>query len=461
MKIIVLNGSPKGRKSVTMQYINYIQKKFPQHELEILDIAQKIKKIEKDDNVFKGIINEIKSSDGVLWTYPVYVCLVCSQYKRFIELIFERGSCQAFKDKYTALLSTSIHFFDHTANNYINGICDDLEMKFVDSLSVDMNDLLKKEERGKLILFAEEFFNSIENKISVCQTFAQIKRLDTEYNPGELKPKIDTGGKKVLLLADARSDEVNLNKMIKRFKESFIQNIEVVNLNDIDIKGGCLGCIHCGMDNICVYEGKDGFIDFYNSKVKKADIIIYAGKIKDRYLSSKWKMFFDRGFFNTHQPVLSGKQIGFIISGPLRQIPNLRQILESIGAWQQANSVGIVTDEYKDSDRIDNLIQKLAKRSIVLSDKKYIKPQTFLGVGGRKIFRDDMWGRLRFVFQADHKYYKKVGFYDFPQRNFKARMTNLVMIAMSKIPGFKREFQRNLRDLMIRPYRAVVEENLK
>jgi multimeric flavodoxin WrbA len=387
--------------------------------------------------------------------------LVCSQYKRFIELIFERGACQAFKDKYTALLSTSIHFFDHTANNYINGICDDLEMKFVDSLSVDMNDLLKKEERDKLILFAEEFFNSIENKVSVCQTFAQIKRLDTEYNPGELKPKIDTGGKKVLLLADARSDEVNLNKMIKRFKESFIQNIEVVNLNDIDIKGGCLGCIHCGMDNICVYEGKDGFIDFYNSKVKKADIIIYAGKIKDRYLSSKWKMFFDRGFFNTHQPVLSGKQIGFIISGPLRQIPNLRQILESIGAWQEANSAGIVTDEYKDSDRIDNLIQKLAKRSIVLSDKKYIKPQTFLGVGGRKIFRDDMWGRLRFVFQADHKYYKKVGFYDFPQRNFKVRMTNLAMIAISKIPGFKREFQRNLKDLMIRPYRAVVEENLK
>jgi len=35
------------------------------------------------------------------------------------------------------------------------------------------------------------------------------------------------------------------------------------------------------------------------------------------------------------------------------------------------------------------------------------------------------------------------------------------MIVMSKIPGFKREFQRNLKDLMIRPYRAVIEENLK
>jgi len=33
MKITVLNGSPKGIKSVTMQYVQYIQKMFPQHEL--------------------------------------------------------------------------------------------------------------------------------------------------------------------------------------------------------------------------------------------------------------------------------------------------------------------------------------------------------------------------------------------------------------------------------------------
>jgi len=29
MKIIVLNGNPKGDTSVTMQYIAYIRKKFP------------------------------------------------------------------------------------------------------------------------------------------------------------------------------------------------------------------------------------------------------------------------------------------------------------------------------------------------------------------------------------------------------------------------------------------------
>ena len=47
MKIIVLNGSPKGEISITMQYINYIQKKFKQHELKIINIAQRINQIEK------------------------------------------------------------------------------------------------------------------------------------------------------------------------------------------------------------------------------------------------------------------------------------------------------------------------------------------------------------------------------------------------------------------------------
>ena len=41
-----------------------------------------------------------------------------SNYKRFIELIFERHQEQVFAGKYTASLSTSIHFYDHTTHNY-------------------------------------------------------------------------------------------------------------------------------------------------------------------------------------------------------------------------------------------------------------------------------------------------------------------------------------------------------
>jgi NAD(P)H-dependent FMN reductase len=157
MNIVVLNGSPKGKISATMQYVKFIQKKFPQHKLKIINISQKLTKIDKDIKLFHEIIDEIKASDGVLWAFPLYFFLVHSHYKRFIELISENNVEGAFENKYAAVLTTSIHFFDHTAHNYMNAICDDLNMKYVGSFSADMYDLVKEKERQRLILFADDF----------------------------------------------------------------------------------------------------------------------------------------------------------------------------------------------------------------------------------------------------------------------------------------------------------------
>ena len=144
MKITVLNGSPKGELSITMQYVAYLAKIYPQHEFNILHIAQRLKQLEHDPAAFDKVIAQVRESDAVLWGFPLYILIVHAHYKRFIELIFERGAQAAFAGKYTAALSTSIHFFDHTAHNYIHAICDDLEMHFVDSFSPDMHDLLTR-----------------------------------------------------------------------------------------------------------------------------------------------------------------------------------------------------------------------------------------------------------------------------------------------------------------------------
>jgi len=147
MKIVVLNGSPKGNMSVTLQYVLFIRKKFSQHELKIFNIAQEIRKIEGEEKAFQEIIEAVKAADGVLWAFPLYFLLVQSNYKRFIEFIWEREAEAAFKNKYAASLSTSIHFFDHTAHNYINAVCDDLDMRFVGAFSAGMYDLLKTKEQ--------------------------------------------------------------------------------------------------------------------------------------------------------------------------------------------------------------------------------------------------------------------------------------------------------------------------
>ena len=217
MKIVVLNGSPKGNMSVTLQYVLFIRKKFPQHELKVFNIAQEFRKIEGEEKAFQEIIEAVKSADGVLWAFPLYLLLVHSNYKRFIELIRERGVESAFKGKYTAALSTSIHFFDHTAHNYINAICDDLDMRYVGSFSADMHDLLKEKEQVKLTLFARHFLEAIENRMPTAKNFMPVVHKKFGYIPGKVGNKIDIGSKKVLILTDSTDSGTNLGRMVQRF----------------------------------------------------------------------------------------------------------------------------------------------------------------------------------------------------------------------------------------------------
>ncbi|WP_028322501.1 NAD(P)H-dependent oxidoreductase [Desulfatiglans anilini] len=460
MEIVVLNGSPKGDLSVTMQYVHFVQKKFPQHGLKILNVAQRIKAIEKDESLFRKIVDAIGAAEGVLWAFPVYFLLVPSGYKRFIELIRERGFDGAFKDKYSASLSTSIHFYDHIAHNYINAISDDLDMKYVGGFSPDMYDLLKEKERKRLILFASHFFETIEQKMHTPKNFGALVQSAFEYVPGNEKRKIATGNKKVCVLTDLNDTKANLTRMVQHFSGVFHENLDVINLNEVDIKGGCQGCIQCAYDGRCFYDDKDGYAEFFNTRVKGADVLVFVGSITDRYLSSRWKLFFDRSFFNNHAPVLTGKQIGFIVSGPLRQVPNLRQALEAFCEIQQANVIDFITDECENSTEIDALLENLAERLIRFSEEGYVKPAGFLGVGGRKIFRDDIYGRLRFPFRADHYYYKRNGLYDFPQRDYKTRARNAMMMLLTRIPSMRKEiYTRRIKKEMVKPLEKLLDRD--
>lgn len=203
--------------------------------------------------------------------------------------------------------------------------------------------------------------------------------------------------------------------------------------------------------------GNNDDIEKVYAKIKEYEIIVFAGEIKDRYLSARWKMFVDRRFYKTHQPHFTGKQIGYLISGPLSQIHNLKEILQANTELDGANLVGILTDEYEISKEIDERMEAFAQNLVECSVKRYIRPQTFLGIGGMKIFRDDIWGRLRFVFQGDHRYYKKHGIYDFPQKEYITRIVNLIMITLTKIPPIKKNIRQNMKKFMIRSHQEVLK----
>jgi NAD(P)H-dependent FMN reductase len=181
MNIIVLNGSPKGKTSITMQYVHLLEKRFREHSFEIVHIAQHIKRIEREEERFAEIVAQVRAADGVLWAFPLYVLLVHGGYKRFIELIRERNVEEAFAGKYTVSLSTSIHFYDHTAHNYIHSICDDLGMRYMGAFSAEMQDLLAQKGQDLLVSFGRRFFSAIERQAPTQLRFAPVVHQKWDY----------------------------------------------------------------------------------------------------------------------------------------------------------------------------------------------------------------------------------------------------------------------------------------
>jgi multimeric flavodoxin WrbA len=460
MNITILNGSPKGDESVSMQYILYAKKKHPEHQYTILNVAQLIDKIESKPERFIEICNEIKRADGIIWGFPVYVMLVCSQYKRFVELIFEKQVEKYFNKKYTAVLSTSIHFYDHTAQNYIHGICDDLNMNYFGFFAADSWDLLYPDRRKKWLFFFEKFINAIATNQTTPKCYQALSYRVFQYEPEKVvdpSKMVDSKGRKVLILSEDISNLTNLGRMVNTFKNSFLDNVELININDIDIKGPCIGCTKCGYNHECIYKDKDEFTDFWKKKVMQADILIFAGNIKDRFLSSRWKLIYDRAFFNNHTPTIIGKQLGYIISGPLSQIPNLREILQAHVEYQDSNFLGVITDEFGTSAEIDSLLYNFGKSAVEYSLANFVKPRTFLGEAAMKIFRDDVYGRNRFVFLADHEYYEAHGVYNtFPQNDERAKKLNAKLIPLMKIDKVRNKI--NLKEEFLRPFKKLLED---
>lgn len=88
MNVLVLNGSPKGKDSITLQTVLYLEKRFPLHAFSVLHVGQRIRAIEKDFSEAKAAL---ENADLLLFCYPVYTFLVPSQLHRFLELIQEHN----------------------------------------------------------------------------------------------------------------------------------------------------------------------------------------------------------------------------------------------------------------------------------------------------------------------------------------------------------------------------------
>lgn len=456
MKICVLNGSPKGTQSITMQYVRFLELAFPAHTFVIEDIGSRIAAIERDDKAFNKVIASVSAADAILFATPVYYMLVPAQLKRFIELVFARNAVGDFSGKYAASLTTSIYFFDHTANAYLHAVGEDLGMKWAGSYSAKYDDLFLEKHQRNLVLFGQDFFDTAARRTEIQKTYPPADHESSEYRPGPVPLPFDAGNKNVLILSDA-SPGSNLEKMVTRAASCFGTAASIVPLEEAGIKGGCLGCCRCAFDNTCVYT--DGFCRFFEETILPADIIICAGPVRDRYLSAAFKQFFDRSFYRGHVPYLTGKQVAFLVQGPLSRCSTLREILTAFVTLQGANPAGMVSDESPVSGLTDTRIDSLCERCLRLSESGYVAPAGFPRVGGHKVFRDEIWAHMRAVFKADHAYYTAHGMYDFPQNDLSGRIRTTLFGLFLSIPRVRKEAEQHMKEHMVEPFARIFSES--
>ncbi len=445
MKIAVINGSPKGKYSITLQTVRYLERKFPEQEFTVINVGHRIKSLEKN---FTEARELLESADAVIFAYPVYTFLAPSQLHRFIELVKADGV--DLTDKLATQITTSKHFYDVTAHKYIEENALDLGMRYIRGLSADMEDLLSERGRREAESFFDRFLWSARAGI-----YTRPQEYVLPYFPNEpTVPEMlgdKPGDKDVVIITDSTDPESRISKMIERFRAVVPYKTRTVNISEYPLAGGCLGCFRCAVSEKCIY--KDGFDNFLREEIQTADAIIYAFTVSDHSMGARFKMYDDRNFCNGHRTVTVGMPVGYLVSGNYSAENNLKTVIEARADTGGNFLAGVATDENDTDSAIDALSRSLA----FALETAHTAPQSFWGVGGMKIFRDLIY-QMRGMMRADHKFYKKRGIYDFPQKKW---LTSLKMYFVGFLLGNEKilaKLGNKMNEGMLAPYEKMFKK---
>ena len=444
MHILVLNGSPKGQNSITLQTVRYIEKLCKHQTFEILHVGQRIKALERD---FSPAKEALERADLILFSYPVYTFVAPYQLHRFIELMKENGI--SLKGKYATQITTSKHFYDVTAYAYIKENCMDLGLRYIRGLSADMDDLLKAKGQKE----ARDFFRfvlwSVKNEAYETFTPATLPASGVEADVPEYEERNLDGD--VVIITNMEENDCKLAAMIDRFRAVLPKKSRVVNIREYPFKGGCLGCFHCAVSGECVYN--DGFDRFLREDLQTAEAIVYAFSVKDHSMGASFKLYDDRQFCNGHRTVTMGMPMGYLVSGNYSAEQNLQMIVEARAQVGGNFLAGVATDENDPNTEID----RLAKTLCYALKNKYVPPQNFYGIGGMKIFRDLIW-IMQGMMKADHQFYKAHGQYDFPQKQWGTMLKMYLVGALISSPKVKAKLGNKMNEGMLMPYEKILKK---
>ena len=238
-----------------------------------------------------------------------------------------------------------------------------------------------------------------------------------------------------------------LKEKIDLFINSVAFPVDMINIHDFPFKGSCLGCFNCAGDGECVH--KDGFTDLLRNNIHKHEAIVYAFRIVNHSMGSRFKMYDDRQFCNGHRTVTMGTPFAYVIEGDIDKEQNLKTVLEARAQVGGNFLAGMACTS-----------EQIVKMSSVLGyamEKSLVLPQNFLGVGGMKIFRDLIY-QMRGMMRADHKFFKSHGQYDFPHKKWSTSMKMYLVGWMMNNRKVRSRLGNKINEGMVAPYESLLQD---
>ncbi|MDD1672466.1 MAG: flavodoxin family protein [Methanomicrobiales archaeon] len=134
MKILGINGSPKGAKSQTLRLVKAALDgaRKAGAEIELVDVCKLniryciacgacyLKGTCIHDDDFHTLLEKMIASEGMIWGSPVYIDSVTAQLKTVIDRMADTIHCQLFLGKYGCAVSTSGSSGEKVVVEYLN-----------------------------------------------------------------------------------------------------------------------------------------------------------------------------------------------------------------------------------------------------------------------------------------------------------------------------------------------------
>lgn len=438
MKILFVNGSPRGRFSVTLQTCRYLEQRFPRHSYETLNVGAGLESLERD---LRPAAAALARAELVIFAYPVYMGLPPYPLCRFFEWM--RAGRLPVRNRCVTQITTSQHVFDDSARRYTEENCLDCGMRVIPGLSAGMEDLLSEAGREQ----AEDFFRHAlwcaEKGVWEQGTVRPEK--EAPVYEQSLAPVEKQAGFDTVILADLREGDESLRALIKDFDAVYPYKTRFVNLADFPFQGGCLGCLNCALSGQCVY--RDGF-DALLQSLRKADALVFAFTLQGHGMGARFKLFEDRQFCLGQRFLSFEKPVAYLCHGDLREEKDLLALLRGRASLSRSVFAGAATDR-------DSLTRLAAELCWALENEVRV-PQDFPGAGAGVLTRDMLW-LLRGLFRADHRFYRTMRFYDFPHRRFPRMLSLLLLGAVMRSARLRRILGKRMNDGLLAPYERVIE----